>query len=100
MSEDQCCGDPRCDGAACRRGERVLTLDEARAQVARANAASLRRTISEVLGMPSDTDAARQNKELVVRAAKELHDSVLAHARRFERPRVLRPDRRVRVVRT
>lgn len=110
MSEtaEPCCADPKCDGVACKqRPARVLTMDEARAWVGRQVCATLRASVEQVTAQLAlaaeqpelfeDDAEARQHAELVLRAAQELHDSVLLQVRRLERPLVLRPRRALRV---
>jgi hypothetical protein len=79
--------------------EREFTMDEVRGQMARAVAVNVRKNIAAVERQPTTSKIDALNKEKTILAAKELHDSLLVMARKFERPLILRPDRSLKVVR-
>lgn len=98
---EACCGDAGCDGASCAPPPDPITIDEARAVVAGAIMASLRKSIAEAEmlteGAPTETE--KKNGALYVMAGKELYTSLKVMKARFERPRILRPERGAKVVR-
>lgn len=87
------------------REERVLSMDEARAQVCRSVADMLERSIDETEAELQKALAAGQagpaekTGARVVVAARELRAQLITTARKLDRPRILRPDRSIKVVR-
>lgn len=114
---EPCCSDKSCDACKCKviddersteralREERVLTRDEARAQVCRSIAEMLVQSIEateEELKKAIDAGQvgnAEKTGALIVQAAREMREMMIATARKLDRPRILRPERSMKVIR-
>jgi hypothetical protein len=85
--------------------ERVLTVDEARAAVCRSTAKMLVNSIEATEAELAKAKAAGQDGPAeetgrrIVQAARELGAQLITQARRLDRPLILRPERRMKVVR-
>jgi hypothetical protein len=76
-----------------------MTMNAARAIVARSCAATIARSIEDLRALETKTAAEAQDKQSLVTAAQELFNTLIQQARRFDRPLILRPERRIKVVR-
>lgn len=82
------------------RDERLLSLDEARAAVARSMASALRKSIEELEAQGAhELLNTEKNRQGMIYAAKELHDNLLLHARKLSAPRILHPNRTLKLTR-
>jgi hypothetical protein len=82
-------------------GQKLLTADEARAQVGRAVcknlAASIAANEAEIEKLADGPT--KENAKVITQAGRELHDSILLMVKKIERPLILRPDRARKVTR-
>jgi hypothetical protein len=91
--------------ARAEREERVLTMDEARAQVCRSLALMLTKSIADTEAELKKAKDAGQNGipeetgRRIVAAARELGVQLINTARKLDRPRILRPERSLKIVR-
>jgi hypothetical protein len=104
------CGHDGCTGLECIKSVPAMTPDQARATLCRSVAAQLEESVKRA---EADLDARQaapgfepspetNNIALVTLATLELRDSLLLSAKQFDkssRPRILRPERSIRVVR-
>ena len=76
-----------------------MTMDAARAMVARSCAASIAASLKEFRKLKTKTSVEAEDKLSLIRASQELFNTLVAQARKFDRPLVMRPERRIKVVR-
>jgi hypothetical protein len=97
-----------CDGELVKVDEQVrepaepLTLDQARSSLAASMIRALQATIVQEVHRvqsPGLDLVEVENGKLMCRAAAELILSLQHAAKQFDRPRILRPERRVRIIR-
>lgn len=102
---EPCCGNPKCDGAACKAkapaGPPRLTMRQARAEVAKATAEFLENVAKSCLdegqGAPRGSSA-RSNSTLLALAARELAAGAVTAAAKLDGPRIVSPDPGLKVV--
>jgi hypothetical protein len=76
-----------------------MTMGQARATVARSCAATIARSLEEFRTLKPADAVEEQDKQSIIRASQELFNTLIAQARKFDQPLIMRPDRSVKVVR-
>jgi hypothetical protein len=97
-----CCGNPKCDGVGCKKAEQAITRDQAAVLVGRHMLVVLEDVIAAhqlVLDDPTATEVSKANAQLVIAAAQGFGRPLFQVVKVAERPRILRPQRSIRVVR-
>ncbi len=99
---EACCSDPACDGLACKKPEQPITRDQATSLVGRHVLVVLEDIIAAhqaVLEDPTKSEVQKANARLVSAAAQAIGKPLFVVVKLADRPRILRPDRAIRVVR-
>lgn len=103
MSHDEpkeCCGNPSCDGVSRAPKVEPLPLDDARMEVCQGVMNSLRKSISDLeAASRGATGVEKENAQRVVFAAEELFALLKTRKKNFSTPRILRPQRSLKVFR-
>lgn len=97
-----CCGNPNCDGAGCRKPEQPMTQDQATRLIGRHVLGVLEEVITAheaVLADDKKSEAQKANARLVIATAQGFGRPLYQVVKLAERPRILRPERSIRVVR-
>lgn len=99
---DTCCGDPKCDGQGCKAPVPAITRDQATALVGKTVLAKLEDIIAAheaVLADPEKSETQKANARLVIASAQGFGKPLYLVVKATGRPRILRPQRSIRVVR-
>lgn len=99
---EECCGNPKCDGVACKPKRERITRDQATSLVGRHLLVALEDVLAAhelVLKDDGADEVAKANARLVVASAQAIGRPLYVLVKAAERPRILRPERAIRVVR-
>lgn len=103
VAVDAYCGNPKCHGADCKAAEQAITRDQATQLVGRNMLVFLEDVIAahQAAADASDaTEVGKANARLVVEVAKSFGRPLYQVVKAIERPRILRPERSIRIARS